>query len=86
MDDHAASREERVPVAIHQHALHHRLGQVAGPGAAAAHFPAGRLPSWLQAEARSLPPRPPRRGGGKMPEKLGKPSSQGTEEKCKATS
>uniref|UniRef100_A0A8C0KB24 Uncharacterized protein n=1 Tax=Canis lupus dingo TaxID=286419 RepID=A0A8C0KB24_CANLU len=47
VDDHAAPREERVPVAVHQHALHDRLGQVAGPGAGAAHPPRGDAPGGL---------------------------------------
>lgn len=40
VDDDAAAREEGVPVAVHQHALDHRLRAVAGPGAGAAHPPA----------------------------------------------
>uniref|UniRef100_A0A452TXL7 Uncharacterized protein n=1 Tax=Ursus maritimus TaxID=29073 RepID=A0A452TXL7_URSMA len=51
MDDDAASREEGVPVAVYEHALHDRLGQVAGPGACAAHLPRGT----------PLCPGPPRR-------------------------
>uniref|UniRef100_A0A8C4LU98 Kidney associated antigen 1 n=1 Tax=Equus asinus TaxID=9793 RepID=A0A8C4LU98_EQUAS len=61
MDDDAAPREERVPVAVHQHALHDRLRQVAGPGAGAAHLPhgtPGRLAS--QGEAPRLRQRPHR--------------------------
>lgn len=44
VDDNAAPREEGVPVAVHQHALHDRLRQVAGPGAGAAHLPHGTPP------------------------------------------
>ncbi|TEA21883.1 hypothetical protein DBR06_SOUSAS20010070 [Sousa chinensis] len=43
VEDETAPREEGVPVAVHQHALHDRLRQVAGPGAAAVH-----LPHWTQ--------------------------------------
>uniref|UniRef100_A0A2K5F2R3 Uncharacterized protein n=1 Tax=Aotus nancymaae TaxID=37293 RepID=A0A2K5F2R3_AOTNA len=65
MDDDAAPREKGVPVAVHQHALHHGLRQVAGPGAAAAHLP--RSP--LAREAPPLPGRPQRtQGAGSPPE------------------
>lgn len=60
MDDDAASREEGVPVAVYEHALHDRLGQVAGPGACAAHLPRGTPPCWLLgggASAAQLPHR-----------------------------
>uniref|UniRef100_A0A8C3TST3 Uncharacterized protein n=1 Tax=Catharus ustulatus TaxID=91951 RepID=A0A8C3TST3_CATUS len=41
VDDDAAPREERVPVAIHQHALHGRLREPGRLGAGTAHAGAG---------------------------------------------
>lgn len=58
MDDDAAAGEEGVPVAVHQHALHDRLGQVAGPGAGAAHLPRGTPPGWLLPGGASAARRP----------------------------
>uniref|UniRef100_A0A803V3P9 Kidney associated antigen 1 n=1 Tax=Ficedula albicollis TaxID=59894 RepID=A0A803V3P9_FICAL len=56
VDDDAAPREERVPVAIHQHALHGRLREPGRLGAGTSHAagsvrsaPAGR------AEGRGAP-------------------------------
>lgn len=43
-EHHAAPGEERVPVAVHQHALHGRLRLQAGSGAGAAHPPCGPRP------------------------------------------
>uniref|UniRef100_A0A673U7B3 Kidney associated antigen 1 n=1 Tax=Suricata suricatta TaxID=37032 RepID=A0A673U7B3_SURSU len=58
MEDDAAAREEGVPVAVHQHALHDWLGQVAGPGAGAAHLPRGTPLGWLLGGGASAAPRP----------------------------
>lgn len=41
VEDDTAAREEGVPVAVHQHALHDRLRQVPGPGTGATHLPLG---------------------------------------------
>lgn len=38
MNDDTAPGEEGVPIAVHQHTLHHWLRQVAGPGAGAVHL------------------------------------------------
>uniref|UniRef100_A0A8C0HP64 Uncharacterized protein n=1 Tax=Buteo japonicus TaxID=224669 RepID=A0A8C0HP64_9AVES len=51
VDDNTTPREERVPVAIHQHALHHRL----------------REPRPLGASAAPLSPPPSRRGADEGP-------------------
>uniref|UniRef100_A0A8I5N5S2 Kidney associated antigen 1 n=1 Tax=Papio anubis TaxID=9555 RepID=A0A8I5N5S2_PAPAN len=71
MDDDAAPRKEGVPVAVHKHALHDGLRQVAGPGAAAAHLPRWPQPQ-LAAPRREAPPLPQRphstQGAGSPPE------------------
>ncbi|EHH25416.1 hypothetical protein EGK_21156, partial [Macaca mulatta] len=71
MDDDAAPREEGVPVAVHKHALHDGLRQVAGPGAAATHLPRWPQPQ-LAAPRREAPPLPQRphstQGAGSPPE------------------
>uniref|UniRef100_A0A8C0W267 Uncharacterized protein n=1 Tax=Castor canadensis TaxID=51338 RepID=A0A8C0W267_CASCN len=56
MDDDSAPREEGVPIAVHQHALHDRLGQVTGPGTGTAHRPRGTPPLLdSQGQAPALP-------------------------------
>lgn len=53
VDDDAAPREERVPVAIHQHALHGRLREPGRLGAGAAHAAAGSAPPASARAART---------------------------------
>uniref|UniRef100_A0A8C9GKY5 Kidney associated antigen 1 n=1 Tax=Piliocolobus tephrosceles TaxID=591936 RepID=A0A8C9GKY5_9PRIM len=82
MDDDAAPREEGVPVAVHKHALHDGLRQVAGPGATAAHLPRWPPPHLAapRREAPLLPQRPQcTQGAGSPPEtneKLTNPQSE----------
>uniref|UniRef100_A0A8C6ICI9 Uncharacterized protein n=1 Tax=Mus spicilegus TaxID=10103 RepID=A0A8C6ICI9_MUSSI len=38
VNDDTAPGEKGVPIAVHQHTLHHRLRQVAGPGAGTVHL------------------------------------------------
>uniref|UniRef100_A0A8C2RWP7 Uncharacterized protein n=1 Tax=Capra hircus TaxID=9925 RepID=A0A8C2RWP7_CAPHI len=71
VEDDAAAREEGVPVAVHQHALHDRLRQVPGPGTGAAHLPLGtpaRLASPRGGTAVAPAASPHTRGAGSRPE------------------
>uniref|UniRef100_A0A663FCN2 Uncharacterized protein n=1 Tax=Aquila chrysaetos chrysaetos TaxID=223781 RepID=A0A663FCN2_AQUCH len=75
VDDNTTPREERVPVAIHQHALHHRLREPRPLGASAGH---ARRPSDPPAQPQPPATRAAYRRGS-PPQGQGRPAEAGGE-------